>query len=433
MFNNFTLALENANPFSFDYNRQLYYIKKSVQRINQFPVLVDNNHISEVQELPILILSPGPSLRRNAKWLQQNQNKFITIAFGATVKILHELDVVPDIITSVDSSTLIRRQFPKECKKTYKNSIALLGTDTLKDIFTLFKKEQIFVFEPNLKVTIDGIKESSALTVGDNTMHLLLSMGFKEIYMLGTDLAIDIEDEVAYDKTHFKSAKEKHNLHHFKKNIKKIFDDIDVTSNYVQVESNFGNKTVYSEQLFLRILEGYTSIINMHKGKYTFEIFNLSGGAFIPNTKPLQPEKIKLPNIKKRKEKIFLQKFFLKKSQKFFSDKDKVAIQIEIDFLNELAFFIKDVKNISIKDTHEFYKLRKKYVSKIIEHSGYSLVTLSVLLSHVKTIDNYINYILNDESIIYNKNKIQSIKMEWCKQILNKLKEYKKIIKKALI
>ena len=429
LFSNFTLALSSSNPFDFNHYRQLFYAKESINRIKKYPVLIVNKLSSEIIERPVLILSPGPSLRNNIKWVQKNNNKFITIAFGASIKILHEFGIKPDIITSVDSSTLILKQLPPECKSTYENALALLGTDSHKDVFKLFKKENIFVGESNFKLLINGIKESASITVGDNTLHIMLSMGFKKIYLLGTDLAIDVNDGVAYDKTHFKNSKEKHQLHHLRKNIKKISDDIDLTKNYIKMESNFKNKTLYSDQLFIKILGSYDSIISTHQSTYSFEIFNLSEGAYIPRTTPLRTSKINLQAIKKSNTEAQLREFFLKKSQKDFIE-EKIELAKEVKFLNELMLYIKDIKKVRVLNKDEFYDFRRKYTSKITEHKSYSLLTTTFLLTHIKIIDNYINFVLNDDSFNCSELMLLNIKSLWCKEVESKIKEYKKTIKK---
>ncbi|NQY94274.1 MAG: motility associated factor glycosyltransferase family protein [Campylobacteraceae bacterium] len=429
MFNSFALALQNTTPFSYDHYRQIHYAKESIRSINKFPVLLEKEVKSKIQELPILVLSPGPSLRENFKWLKKNQDKFITIAFGATVKALCEVGVKPDIITSVDASTLILRQFPKECKKVYENSLALIATDSHRDLFKFFKKENITVFEPNFKIVKEGLRESPALTVGDNCIHILLTMGFKEIYLLGTDLAIDLDTGNSYDKTHLMSGN-KRNLHYLNKNIKKISEEVDVSSNYIAVESNFGDKTLYADQFFLKLLESYKTIIKEHKKKYDFNIYNLSSGSRIDNTTPLEPRDISLPKIENQKEIKELKKFLIQKSRTHSSEDEKEYIIHEIDFLNKLLMNIKNIKNTDLENFEQFYSLRKEYAQKIAKHKSYSSHTRTLLSNYIKIIDSFINFVFNDKNSDYSKKTLQVLKMEWCLQVSELIKEYRKVLKK---
>ena len=429
LFNNFALALQNSTPFAYDHYRQINYAKESIRSINKFPVLLEKEVESKIQDLPILVLSPGPSLRENFKWLKANQDKFITISFGATVKALCEAGIKPDIITSVDASTLILRQFPKECKKVYEDSLCLLAADSHRDLFKFFKKENTIVFEPNFKIVKEGLKESPSLTVGDNCMHILLTMGFKKIYLLGTDLSIDADAGSSYDKTHLMSG-QKRNLHYLNKNIKKISEEVDVSSNYVSVESNFGDKTLYADQLFLKILESYKAIIEAHKEKYDFYVYNLSNGSKIENTISLQAKNINLPKIKKEKKINKLKKFFLDKSRMNVTQDEEQYILYEIDFLTNLLEDIKIIENMNFENYDQFYSLRKKYAQRIVKHKSYSSLTQSLLSNYIKIIDSFINFVFNDNEKMYSVEVLHLVKMQWCVQVSELIKEYRKVLKK---
>ena len=429
LFNNFALALQNSTPFAYDHYRQINYAKESIRSINKFPVLLEKEVESKIQDLPVLVLSPGPSLRENFKWLKENQDKFILISFGATVKALCEAGVKPDIITSVDASTLILRQFPKECKKTYEDSLSLLAADSHRDLFKFFKKENTIVFEPNFKIVKEGLKESPSLTVGDNCMHVLLTMGFKEIYLLGTDLSIDADAGSSYDKTHHMSG-QKRNMHYLNKNIKKISEEVDVSNNYVSVESNFGDKILYADQLFLKILESYKNIIEAHKEKYEFNVYNLSSGSKIANTIPLQAKNINLPNIKKQKTIKKLKKFLIDKSRTNVTQGESEYIMHEINFLTDLLVDIKKIKNTNLENSEQFYSLRKEYAQRIVKHKSYSSLTQSLLSNYIKIIDSFINFVFNDNEKVYSNEVVHKVQMQWCVQVSELIKEYRKVLKK---
>jgi len=431
LFNNFTVALQNSTPFAFDHYRQIHYAKKSISRINKYPVLVENKKTSDIQDLPILILSPGPSLRKNFKWLKKNKNKFITVAFGATVKALNDAGVIPDIITSVDASTLMMKQFPLKCKKTYEKSIALVSSDSHEELFQKFKKKNIFIFEANFKLKENGLRESPALTVGDNAMHVLLSMGFKKIFMLGTDLFVDVDTGVSYDKSHTSSSKS--NVHYLKKNIKKISEDIDVSNNYIKVKSNFGDSTLYTNQFFYKIIESYNVIVQAHKKLHDFEVYNLSDGAKINGIHSLRIQDVQLHDIEKKKKKSLLKEFFRSKSEHQFSLKEQSHMQDEIKFINELLLYVEEVNSQKITRSEEFYDLRKEHALRVVKHKSYSSLTKSMISTYIKIIDRYINFIFNDAEASYTEKKLNSIKKEWCYQVFSLLTTYEKILKKTQI
>ncbi len=422
----FTVALQNRSSTAYDHYRQLYYAKNSIQNINKYKLLNSNNANSSLTDKPVLILSPGPSLRAKSKWLKKNKDRFILVAFGATIKALCDLNIKPDIIISVDASTLIINQFPKKCSKIFKNSLAFLTTDCHPKVFTFFKKKNIFVFETNFKFSSNGINEAPSTTVGDNTLHILLSLGFTQIYLLGTDLCFDIQTGSSYDKTHIQS-KTKHNIDQYKKNIKKITNKINLKSEYIATKANFGKHEVYSNNFFLQIIKNYHLIINYHNRDKKFDIFNLSDGAFIPGSIALKINNIQeFKKIKQKKD--TLKKILKGKSSLYFTNDDFNKFTNEIIFLEDL---LKDINSLKIQENivfEEFYQFSIIFSKKILSYNSYSQLLLSLTFGYMKTINNYINYYFNTTSSIP-KHIINEIKDLWCHQIGSILSEYIDILK----
>lgn len=425
----FTLALKNKSSLSYDHYRQLHYIENTMKNVNKYKLLNNNNNLSTLSNKPVLILSPGPSLRKNKEWIIKNKKKFILVAFGATIKALCDFNIKPDIIISVDASTLILNQFCIKCKNIYKNSLVVLSTDSHPKLFKLFKKKNIFLFEVNFKLSCNGIDESAAISVGDNTLHILLSLGFKDIYMLGTDLCFDIETGTGYDKTH-KQSKVKNNIEEYKKNIKKITNTISLESKYISTKANFKKEDVFSDDFFLRIIKNYHTILYKHNKNKDFKIYNLSDGAFIPKTIPLNIDNININKKISNKHKI-LKSILTEKSSFKFSKSDQNNFRIEIDFLERLISDLIIFKNSNILDYDQFYNFTREFSNKILLYKSFSQLLLTLTFGYMKTINNYINYYFNTSDYKTKTHLIPEVKNLWCKQILNILKEYKNILKRV--
>lgn len=422
LFSNFTIALQNVSPRTFDHYRQLHYFTQSIKNFQHYPMLVTNKEKNNLENLPVLILSPGPSLRENFKWLKKNHKKFIIVSFAATIKALGEIGIKPDIITSVESSTLVRDQLPKKYKKIYKDSIAILSSDTHEEIFEYFDKNKIFIFEPNYRILENGIEESPSLTVGETTIHLLLLMGFKNLYLLGTDLSLDSKG-IAYDKTHMASETSR-SLHHLKKNIKRISNEVKIDNNYLEVKSNFENRTLYSDQLFLKILASYKSIISYHKEKKDFEIYNLSSGAYIEHTKPLPPKECNLEEIEVKEKELL--SFIKSKSRRNFSENEKKEFYKEAIFIEKLIQQLEYTLNMTLSDSKKFYAVRKDIAKQIREHKSFSSLTMAMLSTYIKITDNLINYKLNNKKDDINNKELNDLKVEWGNQFRSFLLEFLK-------
>jgi len=425
LFHQFNLALQNKSSTLYNHYRQLNYIQHTVKNINKYKLLNNTSAKSLLSTKPILILSPGPSLRENFKWLKKNYNSFILVAFGATIKALYEINIKPDIIINIDASTLIINQFPKEYAKIYKNSIAILGTDSHPKVFKLFKKKNIFTFETSFKLSSNGMDEISTASVGDNTLHILLSLGFINIYMLGTDLSFT-KTGLGYDKTHIQ-AKTKHNVIQCEKNIKKITNTIDLKSDYISTKANFKNDKVFTNRFFLHVMQNYQNIINYHKSNKNFKVYNLSNGAYIPGTIPLKVDTINVKTkiVSKKKE---LKNMLNLKSSLKFSSKDYDKFNIEINFLYNLIEDINLLKKDNQISFEDFDLFTRELSIKILNHKSYSQLLLNVTFGFMKTINNYINYYFNDKEKRDHKILLKT-KDLWCQQILDILNQYINILK----
>lgn len=425
----FNLALENRSAMAYDHYRQLHYLKHSSKNIKKYRLLNQNNSPFSLSNKPTIVLSPGPSLRDNAKWIKKNQDKFIIVSFGATIKILSEIGVKPDIIISIDASTLILNQFPETCKNTYKDAITVLATNTHPEVFKKFKKKNIFLYESNFKLTTNGIDEAPAITVGENTMHILLSLGFTNIYLLGTDLSIDINTGSGYDKSHWQ-GNVKHNVSDYKKNIKKVTNEIELSSNYIPTKANLADDTILSSNLFLTIIKHYEMMLSHHRLTKYFSVYNLSSGAFIPQTIPFFIKDLK--NLTKIKNKNnTLKTAFNNKSSLGFCQNDLENYQNETIFTKELIDDINEFNNQNINSFEEFDNFSRMLSNKIINYNqnSYSYSLYAMTFGYMKIVNNYINYYFNDKELVLSLSLLQKIKTLWCKQILKILLEYVKILK----
>lgn len=426
LMNNFTFALQNKSPFLHNHYNNLHYLKYGIKNIKKYPKICNNITSFKILSKPILILSPGPSLRKNFKWIKENKDKFIILSFTATIKALCEIGIIPDIVINVDTSDLILNQLEKNCKHIFQSTITILAVDTHKKVFKKFKKNNIFVYESNFNLSQNGIEEAPVSTVGESTLHILLSLGFKDIYLLGTDLCIDSNTGSAYDKTH-SDANKHQNITSNKNNIKKISNNIKLDTSKVLLKGNLQEKDVVSNQFFLNIIKNYTLIIEHHKKNKEFNVYNLSDGAFINGTIPLDTSIIKQKNNIKNKKKN-IKRLLLDISSHGFNKNDIRNFKNEIKFLKLLEKEVLILKEYNIKEFSQFYTFMQCFISTIITHKSYSTLTHTLLLGYIKTINNYINYYYNNisqlDSIIILNNTIN----EWCTQILHLLGKYIKLL-----
>lgn len=421
LMSSFLLAMDQANSLKFDYYQYLEYIEKSIKNIKKYNLLTPKDIYSNILDKPIFILSPGPSLRKNILWIKNNRSKILVVSYSATLKILFEYNIIPDIIIIIDANYIINSQFPnnkKYLEKIYKNSIAILATDVNRNIFKKFKKKNMFLYESNVKLEYNGLVESPAFTVGDTTLHILLSLKFKNIYLLGTDLAFDKITGDAYDNVLVRNMQKVNN-------IKKIQLNIDDNNN-IKIKSNFDSNIVQTSSLFYNILDNYNKIIQYHKRNYHFNIYNCSNGAYIENTIPLKIDEITLSNNSTDNKKD-LYDFLNQQSQIGFSTITKKYINQEVKYIKNLIKIIKKFKTKEIKTINQFYKFTNELYDNLLSHNFYSQITTVLLISYMQTINIYINFYFNTRKI--DQKDLNKINSRWSKQFINILKLYLSNIK----
>ncbi len=145
------------------------------------------------RDIPVVLVSAGPSLVKNCKELKKAKGKTIIVAVTHAMKTLYNLGINPDLVAISDASetkfmdfdkdkkyTLLSSIYAeKECREPYNGRIIYHGFNMLGDLFST-------------KRTIEE-KETELDTgsVATDVFSLFVSAGFKKIILVGQDLAYD--------------------------------------------------------------------------------------------------------------------------------------------------------------------------------------------------------------------------------------------------
>jgi len=267
------------------YLRPLEYLKDGYKFLN----LLSGKDIFE--QMPILVVAAGPSLQKNIKWLQKNQDKFVIIALTSTLNTLEKQQIKPDIITHLDPfaeyslphvESLCNRSF-------FEDSICFFAGQSPKELVSKFKKENIFIYE-NGTFYKKRYGSLGAPCVGSMSYVLSLVLGAKDIYLLGLDLAVDEKTGSTHSSTHA----------HAKvldtSNVDKMQEVFEFKKSIIKVKGNF-SKEVMTTASFYHSINSINQNTILNKKDFQ-NIYNLSNGAYFESSVPTDIKDIKIDDFK---------------------------------------------------------------------------------------------------------------------------------------
>lgn len=149
--------------------------------------------IENIEQIPAILVSAGPSLDKNIEDLKQAVGKSVIIAVDTALKTLVKHKIKPDIVVTVDSH---KPPVLFMCSE-FSDIPMLVCSNSNKELWTIHSGKRFYFDEPNsymsyLHKTIKG-KGIQPLETGgsvaNNAFSAIHVLGFKKIIMVGQDLA----------------------------------------------------------------------------------------------------------------------------------------------------------------------------------------------------------------------------------------------------
>ncbi|RLA82667.1 MAG: hypothetical protein DRG78_06540 [Epsilonproteobacteria bacterium] len=306
------------------YTRPLNYLQNNYKFIN----LNSNSLKMFCKKQSAILVAPGPSLDKNIELINNSKEKLFIVALSATLSTLENANIQPDIVTHFDGFERSKTHFDKLQNKNFlQNSILLFSAKTPQSIVNMFTKEQIFFFESGTNYK-EGFGELSAFCAGSATYLILMALKFKNIYLIGLDLALDEKTLKTHCASYSYSQKINENEN---ENVLTFRDSI------IEVEGNLQN-IVKSTPNFKLSIDAINEITAGLKEEYQ-KIYNISNGARFCNIEPANS--IELKSKKKNKS--------LKESKKYFqlNCKDKLSSKEQL-FLSQIFELIQTKKTFIV-------------------------------------------------------------------------------------
>lgn len=248
---------------------------------------------------PVFIVANGPSVDYSLAFLKENKDDIIIVSCGTALRVLLKHNIKPDIHTETERPVELL-PFVEEIEQQQENSDIKLKDIQIVTLNTVYPEVLKKFKTPKLlnklndaggefidvldKLNVYARPAHSNPTCPNTATALMVSLGFKEIYFIGTDFGY-INNEYHHSKDSV----------YYDENYKKVSDEnIDVLMNQeLQRKGNFRD-FVFSNQIFDASRKQIEFLLSSH---VDVNGYNCADGALINNTKPTRIETIKLPKF----------------------------------------------------------------------------------------------------------------------------------------
>ncbi|WP_173939532.1 motility associated factor glycosyltransferase family protein [Campylobacter coli] len=394
----------NKNMIIYASLRQGNDPKDALQGVDQFvrhiPHMITHPSLSELikkrykKAKNAIIVATGPSLQKQIPLLKQYHKKASIFCLDASYSILHENDIKPDYVLSLERVVATSEFFNNDFKEFDKDILFILLTLTHpQTIKYLEANKRSYILTPRalpFSQSIRHLKDFSSLN-GMSVAHMALILA----YRLGHENVILIGQDLAFGKDGASHSKGYGRGEELAKKETQVLPQTKVKA--------YGGKglvkTTKIWELFIKVFETLTTTINAQKN---CTVYNATeGGARIGGTieKPfkelcenLLDEELKKPlaKVKKlnRKEQNVLLlksykqiKTFIKRSEKIAKDLRKIGKQIrnltqDIKQKYKLEQISKNIDEIKTKLASSNYAYLAEVLGPSIFHAESSLSEL---------------------------------------------------------
>ena len=143
-----------------------------------------------------IVVSAGPSLTKQLPLLKAYQDKAVIFCADGALSMLEKEGIVPDYVTNLDCRDLAMKFFQN--KENLKQSIIALECATHPNVVRSLKAENCMIVLRNKALYQRfNLNDFGYIDTGTHVSHfsytLALALGFKNIIMIGQDLAFDEE------------------------------------------------------------------------------------------------------------------------------------------------------------------------------------------------------------------------------------------------
>ena len=330
------------------------------KNINQIALPIEHL-VNKFEELPVIMVSAGPSLNKNMHFLKEIRNKAVIVAVGSAIKILDSNGIIPHYRFAFDGSEAEENIFKNIDTKS---SMLVFCDELYCKILPGYKGKKIrMVLDTGylLRYIQEDIYKStftikSGFSVANVALDALIKLGFKKIIFIGQDLCFT--EGSIHAKGSWNSKK------------------IDVSENNYIKTKNIFDQEVYTDKQFMGMKSLIEDMIDLNS---EIEYINVTeGGLNIKGTKVkifadlMREDLLKEWDIEGIINNIYNEYDLSESSEKIY--KAIINIDMEID-----KILIENNKRIKFLKKINKYKEREMGTNRLISELDYVKIFENIL------------------------------------------------------
>jgi hypothetical protein len=404
--------------------RPLEYLENGYKLLN----IATSYEETILAKKPVLLIGAGPSFDDNLEWFKKNHSRFIIVIVSALMAKFEEIGIKPDIITHLHGFADAMPHIEKvKDMNFFDETIGLFGGMSYPQFTAKFKKENIFIFEGSSRYKKDfgGLTSSN---IGAASYGLMLLLDVSKCFLLGLDFATDQKTGQTHANVHAHTRQVDLTLK------EEVGGAIIVKDEIMEVEGNFEEK-VYTSVLFDAMRRECNAIAKTFYNAKNIT-YNLSHGAKIENTQPLElnsPQIVKLETIDKKVLYKELLKTFNQRSENFLTDEELKDIKLRLEYYDSIIEILKKHTTLPHGDINQYhYNLLGTFKSILTENNQdkHSSDMNYIITLYLEFVSGYIFDLINTKEIKNKKKLMKQLDKVVIPQITRVVSYFRDIMQK---
>ncbi|MCP3870253.1 MAG: motility associated factor glycosyltransferase family protein [Gammaproteobacteria bacterium] len=252
---------------------------------------------------PAFLVANGPSLDEAKEFLLSNRDKAIIFSCGTALGSLKRMGIQPDFHVEMERTRPVIEWITTSTDAAFRNDITLLALNTVHpEVLDLFPRQGIGMKASDIGTHFFSkhIDEDSYAvrlgysnpTVANTALAFACALGFRDVYLFGTDFGFAAGEKHHSVLSQHYSVKDEHQ------------ESLDLykydPARNPSAPGNFG-ETIVTNRIYIGARNAMEKLLKLHESVHCF---NTCRGLFVEGAEPTRYDEIELPELDTEKSTI---------------------------------------------------------------------------------------------------------------------------------